>query len=316
MRDSLGTFLEEIGRYPLLTPAQEIELSRQIKVMIDLREREDKSYTSTEQRALKIGMKAKEKLIRHNLRLVVHIARIFCSRTKYESLEISDFIQEGCLGLDRAAEMFDGTKGYKFSTYAYWWIKQALRRAADNKCRVIRLPVHATEKIYAIRRFTDQYKQRTGNMPSIAEVAEHIKMSEDWVKLLTHRVLETTSLDVRVGKDCDSSLASFIADPSTIDDDDRYETMELLDQADYLREALDRLPPREREVVAMRYGLDSDYRIKTLQEVGNHFGFCRERARQILNRATNNLRIQTRRLAEQNAISNTEPLAESFRAAA
>lgn len=298
-KDSLGTYLDEIGRYPLLTAFQEIELSRQIRRMVELRDRENKRYTKAERRALTIGQKAKEKLMRHNLRLVVHIVRKFCGTMKYEGMEMSDFVQEGSLGLARACEMFDGTKGYKFSTYAYWWIKQSLRRAVDNKARIVRLPVYATEKMFAIRRFTERYRSETGKTPTLSQIAAHIEMSEDWVKLLMQRCAGTTSLDAKVGHSGEIDMLTSVPDPSTADLDARYDEIEMEELRKHLQTGLSLLPERERQIFVMRYGIDSNYEIMSLDKIGKHFGFCRERSRQLLMRATNNLRVKTRQLANE-----------------
>ncbi|MEB3277048.1 MAG: sigma-70 family RNA polymerase sigma factor [Cyanobacteriota bacterium] len=307
-RDSLGCYLDEIGRYPLLTAFQEIELSRQIRLMLDLQARENKHYTKREQRSIKIGMKAKEKLMRHNLRLVVHIARRFCVQNRHESMDMADFIQEGALGLARACEMYDGTKGYKFSTYAYWWIKQALRRAVDNKSRTIRLPVHATEKIYAIRRFSESYHIENGKYPTVSQIAKHIEMTEEWVKLLMQRWCTTSSLDAAMGKNGDLSITDIIPDPNTVDMDERYAEMELDELSVHLSAGMQALPERERQIVMMRYGIGNDGKQATLDQIGKKLGFCRERSRQLLKRATTKLQVTTRKLAHNPAPKPSESI--------
>lgn len=301
MSDSLETYLNELGRYPLLTPAQEIELSRQVRKMVALRDREDKNYTQEEERYIKIGLKAKAKLIRHNMRLVVHVCRKYWGRTKFHGLEMCDFVQEGAIGLDRAAEMFDGTLGYKFSTYAYWWIKQALRRAIDNKERLIRLPVHITEKMLAIQRFTEQYRKEHQRAPSFEEIAAHIEMNVDWVELILARVSTHTSLDVPIGSENDSCIGAFIPDPKTIDQDQVYEDLEAPKLHELIEAGLHCLDPRERETIILRYGLSGDYQLAPMSKIGERLGISRERARQILTRALMRLRSHTRRLASQPA---------------
>lgn len=297
--DSLEVYLNELGRYPLLTPAQEIELSRQVRKMVALRDREDKTYTQDEERAIKIGLKAKAKLIRHNMRLVVHVCRKYWGRTKFYGLEMCDFVQEGALGLDRAAEMFDGTLGYKFSTYAYWWIKQALRRAIDNKERLIRLPVHITEKMLAIQRFTEQYRKDHQRTPSLEEIAAHIEMNVEWVELILARVNTHTSLDVPVGTENESNIGAFIADPTTVDIDQVYENLETPKLHALIEAGLHCLEKRERETIILRYGLGGDYQLASMAKIGEHLGISRERARQILTRALMKLRNHARRLANQ-----------------
>lgn len=298
-RDSTGFFLDSIARYPLLTAAQEIELSRQIARMIELRDSGKKKFTKAEQRTMKIGQRAKTKLMRHNIRLVVHIARRFHCKGVHESMEMMDFVQEGIIGLDRAAERFDGTKGYKFSTYAHWWIKQALRRAVDNKARMIRVPVHAMDKIHEIYRFTEEYLLEHDAYPTIAQIAEKIEMTEEWVRLLMERAKGTSSLDIQIGHSEEISLAGSIPDPASLDLDSQYDDLDTNEMWQHVKAGIERLPERERDVVVMRYGLDSDFAIHTLQEIGERYGWCRERSRQLLNRATNRLKNQASRFAHQ-----------------
>lgn len=297
MADTFGDFLNEVGRYPLLIPSQEIELSRQIKAMIELRDREDKTYTKKEQRTIAIGRRARQKLIRHNLRLVIYIARRFANASKVESLEMQDLVQEGVIGLTRATEIFDGTKGYKFATYAFWWIKQAIRRAIDNQARVMRLPAHANERIYAIRKYTDQYYAETGTYPSIEQICEKVKLTSETVRLYLERSAPVASLDVTRGKDNDLDFTSCIADPNTVGENDAYSAIDEEVEYSELQICLEALSEREREVVLMRYGIGPYARQATLNEIGEHFGFCRERSRQILMRAERSMRVKASKLA-------------------
>lgn len=313
MSDSFEDYLNEIGRYPLLTPAQEIELSRQVSAMVELRDRDDKAYTPEELRSIRVGTKAKEKMIRHNLRLVVYVTRRYWGRQKYQSLELNDFIQEGALGLDRAAEMFDYTKGYKFSTYAYWWIKQAMRRAIDNKERMIRIPVHATERTIAIKRFTEAYKKEHSRNPSFQEIASGIGTTVDWVQFLLDRTQTHASLDATMGNE-NETIISLIPDPQTVDRDALYEEIEEPNHHAIIESSLQLLSERERTAIILRYGLNGDCPA-TMQAIGDHFGISRERSRQILLTATNRLKGHARRLARQPP-PHALPQADSMEAAA
>lgn len=315
MADTFGDFLNEVGRYPLLIPSQEIELSRQIRAMVELRDRDDKTYTKKEQRTMAIGRRARQKLIRHNLRLVIYIARRFANASKVESMEMQDLVQEGVIGLTRATEMFDGTKGYKFATYAFWWIKQAIRRAIDNQSRVMRLPAHANERIYAIRKYTDQYYALNGTYPTIAQICEHAKLTEDTVRLYLERSVPVASLDVAKGKDNDLDFVSCIADPTTMGENDAYSMIDSEVEYSELQVCLDGLSDREREVVMMRYGIGPYATQATLNEIGEHFGFCRERSRQILMRAERTMRVKASKLARKPSPYLRQP-STSYRSAA
>lgn len=295
-RDSLSQYFEEVARYPLLTASQEIELARHIRRMVELRDRESKSYSKVEKRALKMGTKAKEKLMRHNLRLVIYIAKKFCSRLQTTHMEMADYIQEGALGLARACEMFDHTKGYKFSTYAYWWIKQSLRRAADNQSRIIRLPVHITEKLVAIHRFKEAYQLEHQRAPTIAEIAVKIETSEEWVRVMLDRCKSTASLDMLLA-DSDMKIIETIADPNCYTVEEMYNEINSQELSKHLHEQLSLLSEREREAVIMRFGLLPGADTATLDMIGKRLGVSRERSRQIVKMATMKLR---RNLALQN----------------
>ena len=289
-RDSLTRYFDEIGRYPLLTQFQEIELSRNIRRMVELRDEQKQRYSKAEKREMKIGQKSKEKLMRHNLRLVVFIAKKFYVRLPTETMEMADYIQEGSLGLAKACERFDPTKGYKFSTYAYWWVKQSLRRAADNQSRIIRLPVHITEKLVAIHRFTETYKLQHQKAPTIAEIAAKIEATEEWTRLMLDRSKGTTSLDALV-KHSETQIIETIADPNNYTVDEMYEQINREELSRRLEAKLLLLSEREREALTMRFGLEPGTEVATLDVIGQRLGVCRERSRQIVNNATKKLRL-------------------------
>ncbi len=250
--DSLQLFLKEIGRVPLLTAAQEVSLAKRI-------ERGEHA--------------AKQAMVTANLRLVVSIAKHY----RNQGLPFLDLIQEGTIGLVRAAEKFDYRKGYKFSTYATWWIRQAVARALADKGRTIRMPVHVVEKLNRITRVERRLVAELGRDPTPAEIAREAELSADEVEQILRSAQAPVSLDKPVGDEEDSDLGSFVADHTMLRPD---ELAELTLRREALQRALRQLPPRERCVLELRYGLDGD-RPRTLDEVGQAFGITRERVRQV-----------------------------------
>ncbi len=259
--DSVRLYLREIGRIQLLKPDEEIELARRI---------------------LQGDMIAKRKLVQANLRLVVSIAKKYIGR----GLSFLDLIQEGNLGLIRASEKFDHERGYKFSTYATWWIRQAITRALADKSRTIRVPVHMVETINKLKKVTRQLAQELNRKPTEQELASAMDVSIVKLHEIIKAAKEPISLETPIGKEEDSRLGDFIEDAET----DRPETTvthELLRQD--LARMLNELTPRERDVLRLRFGLD-DGRQRTLEEVGQLFNVTRERVRQIEFKALRKLR--------------------------
>lgn len=259
--DSVRLYLREIGRIQLLKPDEEIELARKI---------------------LQGDMMAKRKLVQANLRLVVSIAKKYIGR----GLSFLDLIQEGNLGLIRASEKFDHERGYKFSTYATWWIRQAITRALADKSRIIRVPVHMVETINKLKKVTRQLAQELNRKPTEQELASSMDVSIVKLHEIIKAAKEPISLETPIGKEEDSRLGDFIEDAET----DRPETTvthELLRQD--LAKMLNELTPRERDVLRLRFGLD-DGRQRTLEEVGQLFNVTRERVRQIEFKALRKLR--------------------------
>ncbi len=259
--DSVRLYLREIGRIQLLKPDEEIELARRI---------------------LQGDMIAKRKLVQANLRLVVSIAKKYIGR----GLSFLDLIQEGNLGLIRASEKFDHERGYKFSTYATWWIRQAITRALADKSRTIRVPVHMVETINKLKKVTRQLAQELNRKPTEQELASSMDVSIVKLHEIIKAAKEPISLETPIGKEEDSRLGDFIEDAET----DRPETTvthELLRQD--LARMLNELTPRERDVLRLRFGLD-DGRQRTLEEVGQLFNVTRERVRQIEFKALRKLR--------------------------
>ena len=286
--DSVRLYLREIGQVPLLTLEQEQELARDIArgQAADERLQSGEALSPAEREQLHLesarGDEARQKMAAANLRLVVSIAKRYRDR----GLPLLDLIQEGSLGLLRAIEKFDVDKGFKFSTYATWWIKQALSRALADQSRLVRLPVHLGETLNRIQATRRHLTQKLGRDPNDAELAVEMGMSEEKLRELRRTAQDPVSLATPVGEEADSTLADFIPDPRALDADDAAATGMLRDQ---IASALDQLTERERKVLELRYGL-SDGQPRTLEEVGKAFGVTRERVRQIEVKALRKLR--------------------------
>jgi RNA polymerase primary sigma factor len=285
--DSVRLYLREIGQVPLLTAEQEKHLAQQIERGQEAeRKLVDMLPDNPEFRKLyqlkDIGDDARQQMAAANLRLVVSIAKRYRDR----GLPLLDLIQEGSLGLLRAIEKFDHNKGYKFSTYATWWIKQALSRALADQSRLVRLPVHLGETLNRIQAARRQLTQQLGREPNEGELARFLSMSEEKLRELRRTAQDPVSLATPVGEEADSTLADFIPDPHALDADDAAASGMLRQQ---IATALDQLTERERKVLELRYGL-SDGQPRTLEEVGRAFGVTRERVRQIEVKALRKLR--------------------------
>jgi RNA polymerase primary sigma factor len=252
--DSLRLYLREIGRVPLLTAGQEVALAKRIE---------------------RGELDAKAEMVEANLRLVVSIAKGYLGR----GLSFLDLIQEGSLGLIRAVEKFDYRRGYKFSTYATWWIRQAVTRAIADKARTIRIPVHMVEKLNKVVHLERQLVQRLGREPRPEEIAEELRMSPDEVREILRMAQLPVSLEKPIGEEEESELGDFVEDEAAASPFD--EASSNLRRVDILR-ALDALPDRERRVIELRFGLLGE-QPRTLEEVGRAFGVTRERIRQIEN---------------------------------
>ncbi len=282
--DPVHTYLKEIGKVRLLDAALEVELAQRILDGIDAADRlarddeehPDGGTTSSraaDTRLVRRGQAAKEALIEANLRLVVSIAKRYRNR----GLAFLDLIQEGNLGLMRAVEKFDHTKGFKFSTYATWWIRQAISRAIADQARTIRIPVHMVETINKVVWAQRQLLQELGREPRAEEVAQRVEFTIERVREIQRINQDTISLEQPMGDEDDFNLSDLIEDRGAVVPDDAAERI-MLDAA--VREALGNLAPREQDVVRLRFGLD-DGKVRTLEEVGQAFGVTRERIRQI-----------------------------------
>lgn len=294
--DPVRMYLKEIGKVPLLTAAEEIDLAMKIEAGvaataelekaeeegIELERRERRRLTRVEQ----VGIDAKQQLIEANLRLVVSIAKRYVGR----GMLFLDLIQEGNLGLIRAVEKFDYTKGFKFSTYATWWIRQAITRAIADQARTIRIPVHMVETINKLVRIQRQLLQELGRDPSPEEIGEKMGLTAERVREIQKISQEPVSLETPIGEEEDSQLGDFIEDDAAIVPPDAASFSMLQEQ---LSKVLDGLAERERKVISLRFGLE-DGHPHTLEEVGRQFGVTRERIRQIESKTLAKLRHPSR----------------------
>ncbi len=292
--DPVRMYLKEIGKVPLLSPEEEIDLAQKMSSGNLAQEQLDSAEEgslSTEETAqlkalLKEGEKAKQKLAEANLRLVVSIAKRYVGR----GMLFLDLIQEGNLGLIKAVEKFDYTKGYKFSTYATWWIRQAITRAIADQARTIRIPVHMVETINKVIRVSRQLLQELGHDPSPEEISAEMSMPVDKVREILKIAQEPVSLETPIGEEEDSHLGDFIPDEGASEPSEAASFTLLKEQ---LVDVLGTLTPREEKVLKLRFGIE-DGRTRTLEEVGKEFNVTRERIRQIEAKALRKLRHPSR----------------------
>ncbi|MET0695807.1 MAG: sigma-70 family RNA polymerase sigma factor [Acidimicrobiia bacterium] len=285
--DPVRLYLNEIGRYPLLTSQQEVELAMHMEAGHRAQARLDEEGLIDEDRAvlgheIDIGDAAQKQLVQSNLRLVVALARRYVGR----GMALLDLIQEGNVGLMRAVERFDYRRGFKFSTYATWWIRQAISRAIADQGRTIRMPIHVLDSVNKLTRAQREMTQTMGRKPTLDELAFELDIEPSRVAELQRIAQDTVSLETPVGEDDDGTLGDLVED---LESDRPADVATFSSLQDQLAMALEGLNEREREVLIMRFGL-ADGRMRTLEEVGSHFKVTRERIRQLETKALAKLR--------------------------
>jgi len=276
--DSVKLYLQQIGKYPLLTVEEELSIAKEINETQSL--------------------EARKNLVNANLRLVVSVAKKYIGR----GLSFLDLIQEGNMGLIRATEKFDYTKGYKFSTYATWWIQQAITRAIADKARIIRLPIHLIDSLNKLKRATIEITVELGRVPTKPEIASKLGISVAKLNSIIKAAQSTISIDSPTGSKEESiKIADYIVDESMVAPDVIVSQESLLED---IRHMLGQLSQKERDVLILRYGLDSDGTKKTLDEIGTSYGVSRERIRQIENRAISKLKKMCKNKDLSNSLKN------------
>ncbi len=286
---SIGWYLRNIGKEPLLKPREEIELSHQVQALKLLVANVPPEKQTPEQRkVIRAGQRARDRMIAANLRLVFSVAKKY----QYQGLELLDLVQEGTIGLERAVDKFDPTMGYKFSTYAYWWIRQSMVRAIDNTSRTIRLPIHIGEKLIKLRRVTRELSYCLGRQPNRLELSHRMEMSLDELDELLSQSCPCASLDAHArGEEDRSTLGELIAHSTG------HEPLEEMDrclQQEHLLSWMAQLDQREQRVLRQRYGLEGNTP-QTLSAIGNDLQLSRERVRQLQERAIKKLRASAER---------------------
>ena len=303
--DSVRAYLRDIGRVPLLEHDEEILLGRKVQRLMEIREVEQELGTSTQhvvadalklslkdlKREIRDGEKAKDKMVTANLRLVVSVAKKYTKR----NMELLDIIQEGTIGLVRGVEKFDPGRGYKFSTYAYWWIRQGITRAIAEKSRAIRLPIHVTENLNRLKKAQRELSQINGYMPNIFQLSEHLDLSVDDIKDLMCKARQPTSLEVKIGENRDTAIIDLLEDETQTPD-------MLLEKAfikEDIRSLIGELPDLQAAVISMRYGIgDEVLEPLSMTAIGQILNMSRDRVRTLEHKALKGLREQSDLVSE------------------
>ena len=284
--DSIGWYLGTIGRVPLLTAAEEIELAHHVQAGKRLLELPAGEHTPKHKRQLRMAQRARDRMMAANLRLVVSVAKKY----QNQGLELLDLVQEGAIGLERAVDKFDPAMGYKFSTYAYWWIRQGMTRAIDNSARTIRLPIHISEKLSKMRRISRELSHRLGRQPNRLELAHAMDMAPRDLEELMAQSAPCASLDAHArGEEDRSTLGELIADPAS---NEHLDSMDRHIQKEHLGTWLSQLNDREQQILKLRFGLEGAEPL-TLAEIGRLINVSRERVRQLEAKAIMKLRLMS-----------------------
>jgi len=303
--DSVRSYLRDIGRIPLLEHDEEILLGRQVQRMMEIKAcegllgeitKEDLAKalditTKELRRELRDGERAKDKMVTANLRLVVSVAKKYTKR----NMELLDIIQEGTIGLVRGVEKFDPGRGYKFSTYAYWWIRQGITRAIAEKSRAIRLPIHITENLNKLKKAQRELSQMNGQMPNVFELSDHLGLSVDDIKDLMCKARQPTSLEIKIGENRDTALIDLLEDETQLPDN----LLEIQYIKEDIRELIAELPEMQAAVISMRYGIGDDMlEPMSMTAIGQVLNMSRDRVRTLEHKALRALRSDSDQIKE------------------
>ena len=284
MEDNLGWYLQQVSRAPLLTPSEEITLGSEVQKYMAIRDKKD--LTPEERRIIKRGKRAKDRMFEANLKLVVHLCRKY---SEGGSMTLLDMIQEGNIGLSRAIEKFDPKLGYKFSTYSYWWIRQAITRSLMISDRTIRIPLNAFSMHKAVASFSEEFLAKNKRWPTVQECADFSGVRVQTMRAYLDHVRSPLSLDMKVMHGNNFVSDMFLLDVIASEYSSPDQELEIREGLENLDEFISELPRRSQEVIYMRYGLEQE-RPKTYEEIGRILGVSRERARQIEQEALNKMR--------------------------
>ena len=302
--DSVRAYLRDIGRIPLLEHDEEILLGRQVQRLMVLEEMKKELNLDNDalaeamdvpvkqiKRELRDGTKAKDKMVTANLRLVVSVAKKYTKR----NMELLDIIQEGTIGLVRGVEKFDPGRGYKFSTYAYWWIRQGITRAIAEKSRAIRLPIHVTENLNKLKKAQRELSQMNGRLPNVFELADHLELGVEEIKDLMCKARQPTSLEIKIGENRDTALIDLLEDETQLPDT-------LLEQQfvkEDMRELIRDLPEMQAAVISMRYGIGEEMlEPMSMTAIGQVLNMSRDRVRTLEHKAIRSLREMSSKVSE------------------
>ena len=303
--DSVRSYLRDIGRIPLLEHDEEILLGRQVQRLMEIKACEELLGTPTREelaasleitpkdlrKQIKDGERAKDKMVTANLRLVVSVAKKYTKR----NMELLDIIQEGTIGLVRGVEKFDPGRGYKFSTYAYWWIRQGITRAIAEKSRAIRLPIHVTENLNKLKKAQRELSQLNGEMPTVFQLAEYLDFTVDEIKDLMCKARQPTSLEIKIGENRDTALIDLLEDETQLPDN----LLERQFIKEDIRELIEDLPEMQAAVISMRYGIGNEMlEPMSMTAIGQVLNMSRDRVRTLEHKALKALRGESEKINE------------------